>query len=65
MSNLNKTWLYLIYIGIIILIGFIGFNIYQSLTGVDTEFNETVNDFSQSEIFSDEVKNHLRSAPDF
>lgn len=43
MSNLNKSWIILIVIGVILMMITIGWDIYQIFSGNNDEFNYTVN----------------------
>jgi hypothetical protein len=65
MSNLNKSWLILIFAGIAFMALSIVWDIYQNMTGSSSEFTKTVTPMNQTTLFTPAIEEHLRSAPDF
>ncbi len=63
MNNLNKAWSILIIAGVVFLIGFVLYSLWQS--SVKTGFNEVINNFDTNQLINQLVENHLRSDPNF
>jgi hypothetical protein len=59
MGNLNRSWLALIFVGIVFLVGYIGFSIYQSYFSAEEEFNPTIVEFERSILISPKLEEHL------
>lgn len=61
--NLNKTWLYLILIGLVFLIAFVIWEITQLQTNLRTNLNVT--EYSRDILLNQKTKDHLKSDPEF
>lgn len=62
MSKLNSYWTYLLIAGITILVGSIVWNVFQGISGSDSEFNETIDLFQTQELIPDYLVEHLISS---
>jgi hypothetical protein len=61
MSKLNSYWTTLLIAGIVILIGSIIWNVFQGVSGSDSDFDETIELFQSQDLIPDYVVEHLIS----
>ncbi len=61
MSNLNQGWLALIIGGVIFLFGYIGLNIYESVSGIDREFTGAVVPLERNNLMTKTTEDHFRN----
>lgn len=61
--DVNKAWLYLIFMGVAALLAAVGWEIYQYVTDGRTEFTYTVNELPSNQILSPEVEEHILTDP--
>lgn len=61
--DVNKAWLYLIYIGVATLVAVVGWEIYQIVTDGRSEFTYTVNTLPSTKLLSPEVEEHILTDP--
>ncbi len=59
MSNLNKSWLALIVIGIFFLFFYFAYNIIEGISSGNTSFNPTINEFERGNLISNQLEKHL------
>lgn len=64
MNRLNKTWIALVVLGILVLIGSIVFRLQLASEDVDS-FNVTINQLTSNRIFNPEIEEHFRGDLNF
>lgn len=59
MSQLNKFWMMLIFIGVFALVFSFGWNIFRAVSGQEVEFNEKVTSYKTRILIPDYLESHL------
>lgn len=62
---MNKSWLTLMGIGMIVLVVAVGWELYQNVSGNRSNISVTVVDFQRNTLFSPVVEKHLSNDPNF
>lgn len=57
--SLNKSWLYLILIGVLALVFTLGWEVYQISTGSRSKFELTINPITNPNLISPGLEEHL------
>lgn len=62
---MNKSWLALIIIGVLFLLGVIGWEAYQNLSGARSNINIALIEYQRETLFSPGLEAHLNSDTKF
>jgi hypothetical protein len=62
---MNRPWLVLIIVGIVILIATIAFQFYQVSSGAESKINQIIIPMPRSNLITKNLETHLLSDPNF
>lgn len=59
MANLNKLWITLIIVGVLLILTIFGVSIYESVFTAGQEFTVTINEFDKTTLVDSSIEEHL------
>lgn len=59
MKNLNELWLSLVILAVILLVVYFGWTIFESLSGVNSDFDEKITQFNSTELLPQDLMDHI------
>lgn len=62
---MNKSWLNLIILGVVILVAAIAWEIYQDNSGYRSKIDTTVTEYKQTTLLNPKLEQHLVNDPDY